>query len=201
MGKVLIAYNNDSGTVLHNFLESCADEAKQICVDNGIDYTAVCPPNLNEKSAVGVMPDHHLCFIAAHGDADGIYNQDEEAIVSTHTTNYNFKGKALYSVACLCAQNLHSHLKALGLRFFVGYNDTFNVRGEHAPFINSAMAGLKSFLSGESADVAKEKMLTTYDEQIVALDATDPMAAIELVHNKEALVFDGEGASAFSNLQ
>ena len=201
MGNVLIAYNNDSGTVLHNFLESCADEAKQICVDNGIDYTAVCPPNLNEKSAVGVMLDHHLCFIAAHGDADGIYNQDDEAIVSTHTTNYNFKGKGLYSVACLCAQNLHSHLKALGLRFFVGYNDTFNVRGEHAHFINSAMAGLKSLLSGESADVAKEKMLTTYDEQIVALDATDPMAAIELVHNKEALVFDGEGALVFSDLQ
>ena len=186
MGKVLIAYNNDSGTVLHDFLESCADEAKQICADNGIDYTAVCPPDLDEQSVVGVMPDHHLCFIAAHGDTDGIYNQDGEAIVSTRTTNYNFKGKGLYSVACLCAQNLHPHLKALGLRFFVGYNDTFNVRGEHAPFVNSAMAGLKSFLSGESADVTKEKMLTTYDEQIVALDATDPMAVIELVHNKEA---------------
>ena len=201
MGKVLIAYNNDSGTVLHDFLESCADEAKQICADNGIDYTAVCPPDLDEQSVVGVMPDHHLCFIAAHGDADGIYNQDDEAIVSTRTTNYNFKGKGLYSVACLCAQDLHPHLKALGLRFFVGYNDTFNVRGEHAPFINSAMAGLKSLLSGESADVAKEKMLTTYDEQIVALDATDPMAAIELVHNKEALVFEGEGTLVFSDLQ
>lgn len=201
MGKVLIAYNNDSGTVLHDFLESCADEAKQICADNGIDYTTVCPPDLDEQSVVGVMPDHHLCFIAAHGDADGIYNQDGEAIVSTRTTNYNFKGKGLYSVACLCAQNLHPHLKALGLRFFVGYNDTFNVRGEHAPFVNSAMAGLKSFLSGESADVTKEKMLTTYDEQIVALDATDPMAAIELVHNKEALVFEGEGTLVFPDLK
>lgn len=201
MGKVLIAYNNDSGTVLHDFLESCADEAKQICADNGIDYTAVCPPDLDEQSVVGVMPDHHLCFIAAHGDADGIYNQDGEAIVSTRTTNYNFKGKGLYSVACLCAQNLHPHLKALGLRFFVGYNDTFNVRGEHAPFVNSALAGLKSFLSGESADVTKEKMLTTYDEQIVALDATDPMAAIELVHNKEALVFEGEGTLVFPDLK
>lgn len=201
MGKVLIAYNNDSGTVLHDFLESCADEAKQICADNGIDYTAVCPPDLDEQSVVGVMPDHHLCFIAAHGDTDGIYNQDGEAIVSTRTTNYNFKGKGLYSIACLCAQNLHPHLKALGLRFFVGYNDTFNVRGEHAPFVNSAMAGLKSFLSGESADVTKEKMLTTYDEQIVALDATDPMAAIELVHNKEALVFEGEGTLVFPDLK
>ena len=52
MGKVLIAYDNDFGTVLHDFLESCADEAKQICVDNGIDYTVVCPPDLNEQSVV-----------------------------------------------------------------------------------------------------------------------------------------------------
>lgn len=198
---MLIAYNNDSRTVLHDFLESCADEAKQICVDNGVDYSSVCPPDLNEKSVVGVMPDHHLCIIAAHGDVDGIYNEDDEAFVSIRTTNYNFKDKGLYSVACLCAQNLYPHLRTLGLRFFVGYNDTFNVRGERDPFVNSALAGLKSFLSGESADVAKEKMLTTYDEQIVALDATDPMAAVELVHNKEALVFDGEGSLVFSNLQ
>ena len=200
MGKVLIAYNNDSGTVLHDFLESCADEAKQICADNGIDFSSACPPDLDEQNVVSVMPDHHLCFIAAHGDVDGIYNEDDEAIVSTRTTNYNFKGKGLYSVACLCAQNLHPHLKALGLRFFVGYNDTFNVRGEREPFVISAMAGLKSFLSGENADVAKEKMLTTYDEQIVALDVTDPMAAIELVHNKEALVFDGDSTLVFSDL-
>ena len=200
MGKVLIAYNNDSGTVLHDFLESCADEAKQICADNGIDYSSVCPPDLNEQSVVGVMPDHHLCFIAAHGDVDGIYNEDDEAIVSTRTTNYNFKGKGLYGVACLCAQNLHPHLKVLGLRFFVGYNDTFNVRGEREPFVISAMAGLKSFLSGENADVAKEQMLTTYDEQIVALDVTDQMADIELVHNKEALVFDGDSTLGFGDL-
>lgn len=192
MGKVLIAYNNDSETVLHDFFESCADEAKQICADNGINYSSVCPPDLNEQSVVGVMPDHHLCFIAAHGDVDGIYNEDAKAVVSIHTTNYNFKDKGLYSIACRCAQNLHPHLKALGLRFFVGYNDTFNIRGEHEPFINSAMAGLKSLLSGENVDIAKEKMLTVYDEQIVALDATDPMAAIEFVHNREALVFEGD---------
>lgn len=192
MGKVLIAYNNDSETVLHDFFESCADEAKQICADNGINYSSVCPPDLNEQSVVGVMPDHHLCFIAAHGDVDGIYNEDAKAVVSIRTTNYNFKDKGLYSVACRCAQNLHPHLKALGLRFFVGYNDTFNIRGEHEPFINSAMAGLKSLLSGDNVDIAKEKMLTAYDEQIVALYATDPMAAIELVHNREALIFEGD---------
>lgn len=201
MDKVLIACNNDSITVLHDFLESCADEAKQICADNGIEYSSVYPPKLSEQNVIGVMPEHQLCFFACHGDADGIYNEDEKAVVSIHTTNYNFKDKGLYSVACSCAQKLHPHLKSLELRFFVGYNDTFNVRGEREPFINSAMAGLKSFLNGDTLKVAKEKMITTYDNQIAALDKTDPMAAVELVHNKEALVFDGNNDLLFSDLQ
>ena len=190
MSRVLIAYNNDYNTVLHDFLESCADEAKQICVVQGIAYSSVCPPDLNGQNVIGVMLDHKLCFLAAHGDADGVYNENEDAVVSTHTNNYNFNGKGLYCVACSCAQNLFPLLKTHGLRFFVGYNETFNVRGEREPFIYSAMAGLKSFLSGDNAEIAKEKMLATYDEQISALDETDPMAAVELVHNKEALVFE-----------
>lgn len=63
MNKVLIAYNNDSNTVLHDFLESCADEAKQICSENGIEYSSIYPPNLNEQSVIGIMPEHHLCFL------------------------------------------------------------------------------------------------------------------------------------------
>ena len=196
MSKALIAYNNDHGTVLHDFFESCADEAKQICVDNGIEYSSVCPPDLNEQNVVGAMSDNQLCFLAAHGDADGIYYNDEDAIVSTHTTNYDFNGKILYSVACSCARNLYPHLKALGLRLFVGYKDTFNVKGERAPFISSAMAGLKSFLSGDDAKMAKEKMLVEYDKQIALLDA-DSWEAKYLVHNKESLVFDEDNNLTF----
>ena len=83
MSKVLIAYNNDAETVLHDFMESCADEAKQICADNGIEYSSVCPPDMNEQNVVGVMSEHLLCFIAGHGDNDGIYNEDDAEVVST----------------------------------------------------------------------------------------------------------------------
>ena len=113
MGKVLIAYNNNSETVLHDFFESCADEAKQICFDNGIDYSAVCPPDLNEQNVISVMPELHLCFLVGHGDADGIYNEKGEPVVSTRTTNYNFNGKGFYSIACSCAQNLQLIFKYL----------------------------------------------------------------------------------------
>lgn len=78
MGKILIACNNDSTTILHDFLESCADEAKQICADNSIEYSPVYPPNLSEQNVIGVMPEHQLCFFAGHGDTDGIYNEAEE---------------------------------------------------------------------------------------------------------------------------
>jgi hypothetical protein len=50
MDKVLIAYNNDSTTILHDFLESCADEAKQICADNGIEYSSVYPPEMSKTT-------------------------------------------------------------------------------------------------------------------------------------------------------
>lgn len=200
MSKVLIAYNNDAGTVLHDFMESCADEAKQVCADNSIAYTSVCPPDMNEQNVVGVMSEHLLCFIVGHGDDDGIYNEDDAEVVSTHTTNYNFAGKGFYSVACFCAVNLYPHLKRLGLLFFVGYNDTFIVRGEREPFVVSALSGLKSFLSGSNVKASKEKMQATFDEQIAILNETDPWAAVDLVHNKEALVFEGDDSLVFSSL-
>ena len=200
MSKVLIAYNNDAGTVLHDFMESCADEAKQVCADNGIEYSSVCPPDMNEQNVVGVMSEHLLCFIAGHGDDDGIYNEDDAEVVSTHTTNYNFAGKGFYSVACSCAVNLYPHLKRLGLLFFVSYNDTFIVRGEREPFVVSALSGLKSFLSGSNVKASKEKMQATFDEQIAILNETDPWAAVDLVHNKEALVFEGDESLVFSSL-
>ena len=200
MSKVLIAYNNDAGTVLHDFMESCADEAKQVCADNSIEYTSVCPPDMNEQNVVGVMSEHLLCFIVGHGDDDGIYNEDDAEVVSTHTTNYNFAGKGFYSVACSCAVNLYPHLKSLGLLFFVGYNDTFIVRGEREPFVVSALSGLKSFLSGSNVKASKEKMQATFDEQIAILNETDPWAAVDLVHNKEALVFEGDESLVFSSL-
>lgn len=198
---MLIAYNNDTKTVLHDFFESCADAAKQICYDNGIEYSSVCPPNLNEQNVIGVIPEQHLCFLAGHGDADGIYNEKGEPVVSTRTTNYNFNGKGFYSVACSCAQNLYPHINAMGARLFVGYKDVLRVKGELEPFVNSAMAGLKSFLAGNSAKEAKEKMLTEFDEQIASLEETNHWAAKFLVHNKEALVFDGENTLTFADLQ
>jgi hypothetical protein len=128
------------------------------------------------------------------------YNEEDAEVVSTHTTNYNFAGKGFYSVACSCAVNLYPHLKGLGLLYFVGFNDTFIVRGEREPFIVSALSGLQSFLSGSNVKASKEKMQATFDEQIAILNETDPWAAVDLVHNKEALVFEGEDALDFSSL-
>ena len=73
------------------------------------------------------------------------------------------------------------------------------MRGEYDPFIKSAMSGLSCFLSGENIKKSKEKMLKTYDEQIKLLDKTDPIAAAELLHNKEALVFEGDNNFKLSN--
>ncbi len=200
MKKVLIAYNDDSGVVLHDFFESCADEAKQICYDHEVEYTSICPPNLNEQSVCGAMSDHLICVIAGHGDTNGIYNETSDPVVSIRTVNYNFTGKGFYSVACSCAQNLYPHLKAVGVLLFVGYRDVIRVRGKLDPFVRCAMAGLRSFLAGDKASIAKDKMLSTYDEQISSLDS-ESWERKFLVHNKEALVFEYENDTYLDDLE
>lgn len=200
MSGILIAYDNDNRTELRDLFEACADDAKQACVDNGLSYESVCPPTLTEENVIGVMPTHHLCFIASHGDYDGIYNESKQEIISIRTTNYNFGGKGLYSIACSCAKNLGPHLLGLGLQFFVGYNELFVTKGDLEPFVISAMSGLKSVLSGDNVETAKEKMLASFDEQIAILDTKDRLGAAFLLRNKEALVFEGDGTLVLSAL-
>ena len=54
-------------------------------------------------------------------------------------------------------------------------------------------------MAGDNAKTAKEKMLSTYDEQIAALDE-DSWEVKFMVHNKEALVFEGEHELLFSEI-
>ena len=201
MERVLIAYNNEPGGVLRDFMESCSDEAKQICIDNQIDFRSVSSPNLTEQSVIGTMTECALCVISAHGDVYGIYNENNEDVVSTRTTNYVFNGKGLYSVVCLCAQHLLPQLASVGLKFFVGSNKEFTVRGDRLPFITCAMSGLRYFLSGNNAQDSYAKMLQTYDDQIAELDKVNPLAAIDLAHDREALVCFGEGTITFPDLK
>ena len=119
MANVLIACNNADSVDLHNFLQSCADLARQQCVDFNHNYSFVEPPHLTEQEVISPMPYHQICLIAAHGDADGVYNENHEDVVTTRTINYNFEGKGFYSVSCLCAQNLRIELICLSLSFFI----------------------------------------------------------------------------------
>ena len=192
MKKVLIACNNDSESELHDFFESCADEAKIFCVENKLDYSSIFPPALNKDNVIGSMLEYDVCVLSAHGDSSGIYNEEQEEIVSIYTINYNFKDKGFYTIACSCAQNLYPQLRQVGLSFFVGYSDEFIVKGEREPFVVSAMSGLKSLIQGNSIEDAKMDMLRCFDEQIQFLDKTNPWAAAFLLNNKECLVFEGK---------
>lgn len=188
MENVLIAYNNHYQTDLHSFYESCADEAKQICSDYGHKYSSVCPPNLNEQNVVLPMDVHTICFLAAHGDYDGVYNENDDDIVSIHTTNYNFNGKVFYSIACSCAKNLLPELKRIGLSTFVGYDEEFIAIESDPLFLESAMEGLRSLLSEDDKNIAKQKMLDKFD--VCILRANNPWSRMYLTHNKAHLCFE-----------
>lgn len=193
MKKILIAYNNDSKSELHDFFEYCADEARMFCYENNLDYSFISPPNLNKDNVINSIEKHSICVLAAHGDLNGIYNENDEEIVSIYTINYNFKDKGFYTIACSCAQNLYPQLRQVGLSFFVGYSDKIIVKGDREPFVVSAMSGLKSLMQGNSIEKAKMDMLRCFDEQIKLLDEKEDLwAAAFLLNNKDCLVFEGE---------
>lgn len=77
MAKILIACNNDASVDLHSFMQSCADLAKQQCVDFHHEYSFVEPPHLTEQEVISPMLDHQICFIAAHGKPYGIINENK----------------------------------------------------------------------------------------------------------------------------
>jgi len=197
MAKILIASNNDPGTALHNFMQSCADEARQICADTNHDYTSIHVPRLTESNIIPSMGDYKICFIAAHGDADGVYNEKDEDVVSTRTTNYNFAQKGFYAISCSCAQNLCPELMRIGAVIFVGYNDSFFVGDNEDAFLECAIEGLKQLLNGQPKNVAHKAMLDKYDEMIDTLPFKDRLL---LLHNKERLVFTGDGNITIKDL-
>lgn len=189
MANILVACNNGPGTDLHNFMQSCADEARQICVDNTHNYTLVEVPQLTEHNVISAMPNHQICVIAAHGDADGVYNENDTDVVTTHTTNYIFANKGFYSISCSCAQNLCPELIRIGLSIFVGYDAPFYVGDSENAFLDCAIEGLSQLLKGQTKSVAHKAMLDKFDAVIKTLSFKDQLL---LLHNKEHLIFAGE---------
>lgn len=144
-----------------------------------------------------------MLFIAAHGDNDGIYNEKDEddEVVTTHTTNYDFKDKGFYSVSCNAANNLSPELKRIGLLLFVGYDDKFWVQGDVAPFCECALAGLDRFLSGDTVAEAKQKMYEVFNTKIKELEMSNKLAAKWLTHNKVHLCFEGRDELTINDLK
>lgn len=187
MEQVLIAFDNDNQTEAHSFFEDCADDIKQHCIDCGHQYTPISPPYLVENRVIPLMKSHSICMLAAHGYADGIHNQECVDVVSTRTANYNFSNKIFYAVSCRCAINLCPELKRIGLKLFVGYDDTLYIQESNELFRESALSGLKSLLNGDSIDEAKKKMYNMYTRCIN--NAPDKITKRFLLHNREHLCF------------
>lgn len=187
MENVIVSYNNDPSTHLHDFFESCADDIKQKCVDCGHKYTSVCPPYLNHKNVIEAMEDNTICFVAAHGTDDAILNETEEEILSNHTTNYVLDGKVFYSVSCLCGISLGPELKRIGVSLFVGYKDNFKVGTNEELFKLAAISGLKSILDGDNFEEAKKKMYDCFD---ACIDSADFWDGAFLLHDRDCLMFE-----------
>ncbi|WP_295367277.1 hypothetical protein [uncultured Prevotella sp.] len=198
--KVLIAYNDDISEPSRQFFYDCATDIRNHCIQKDVYYQTIAPSKLTETNIMAAVYDSNICYIAAHGTKCSIINEQEEDIISTHTTNYNFNGKSLFAVSCYCAQILKDELMKIGLKLFVGYNSSFTEFPGYEEFYTSANSGLKAFVEGASVDEMRKIMNGIYDECYKSLEVKNPLAADALFDNREALVIAGEGNLHLSDL-
>jgi len=158
MVELLIAHNGDQSNEFFDVFSSCADMAKELCLKHSVKWDCVTTPKLTSDEVCGKISNFQMLFIAAHGDNETIYNENDNEVVSLHTTNYDFANKGFYTVSCNSANKLAPELHRIGLSLFVGYDDEFWVQGDIEPFCECALAGLDSLLMGETVAVAKKKM-------------------------------------------
>ena len=130
-----------------------------------------------------------MCYIAAHGDAEGIINENNEYFLSVNTTNYDFRNKILYSVSCHTGQNLKENMIRMGVKLYVGYNDSLIIGEFEDIFIECINSGIESILDGNEFGIAKEHMISTYNK---AIDSASFFDGLHLLHNREHLVFEGD---------
>ena len=201
MDDILIAFDNDPSTELRGFFESCADEAKQMCANNNRGYISLFPPQLTNSDLISKMDNIKVCIVAAHGKHDGIVNEEGEEFISTRTTNYALSGKFLYTISCSTAIDLLPHLLSIGMKLYVGYNNAFKV-GEHdSIFLECAMSGIKSFISGKNFEDAKEDMKSTFNKGLDELESLNFIESLLLYDDMESLVFEGNGNTTLKDLK
>lgn len=189
MASILIAYNNMPGVILCDFFENCSDSLKQKCIDANHQYTSLTPPNLVNDMIRPMVVNYDICYIAAHGNQEGVINDNEDYFLSVNTINYDFRNKILYSVSCYTGQKLKENMIRMGVKLFVGYNDNLIIGETEDIFVECVNSGIKSILDGDEFGIAKENMINTYN---LAIENAPFFDGLYLLNNREHLVFEGD---------
>lgn len=189
MANILIAYNNMPGVVLCDFFENCSDNIKQKCIDTNHHYTSLTPPDLVNDIIRPMVVNHDVCYIAAHGDTEGIINENDDYFLSVNTTNYDFRNRILYSISCYTGQNLKDNMIRMGVKLFVGYDASLIIGESEDIFVECVNSGIESILDGNEFGIAKEHMINTYNQ---AIDKASFFDGLHLLNNREHLVFEGD---------
>lgn len=201
MDEVLIAFDNDSRTNLRTFFESCADDVRQSCACNKIGYDSLFPPHLTNDELVKKMENVKVCIVAAHGSHDCIFNEEGEEFISIRTTNYSLSDKFLYTVSCSTAIDLMTKLFSVGLKLYVGYKGLFKVGKNESVFMECAMSGINSFISGKNFGDSQKDMLIKFDNEIEELRKSNSFwDSVLLFDDRESLVFKGNSQITINDL-
>lgn len=154
--------------------------------------------NLSDKMAI-VNNRCFLCFWYGHGNNDS-FVIDNEPIVTTTENHYVFSNALVYTFSCLNGGALADVLIENSAKAFVGYDGDANCPlGIDDVTTSISMSFLSSFLSGKTANEAKDDLEEAYNKAIFD-ETLEPFHRHSFQKNRDNIVLKGNGNLCITEL-
>jgi hypothetical protein len=154
--------------------------------------------SISEKIAT-VNSSQFLCFCYVHGDENSMA-VDNQPFLSTSVNYYIFSNAFVYTFSCKNGAGLADKLIENQVRTFIGYQHEAWCPNDYDDITsNIALVGLKSFLSGKTAEDAYEDLRLAYDKQIYD-KRKEGFARHYYKLNRDALVIKGDGKLTINDI-
>lgn len=184
---IYIAFDNADASLGH-FFQTCADEIRQIAVDNGMSYKffgADCLTKELVNSHTDNAEEYVFCAFS-HG-VDNALLCKGKSYIETNDNVCNFYSSVFFTFACYTANGIGKEFSDAYVLGYFGYNNkAFVCLGYEDVFVKCAISGIVSYIKGNNLEQAKQDMISEYDRQIK--NGKLNLVYSCLLKNKQALV-------------
>jgi len=184
---IYIAFD-DSDKNLGHFFQTCADEIKQVTIENDFSYESISADSLTKEviNNYTSSADEYVFCAFSHG-VDTALLCNNKPYIESNDNVCNFYSSIFFTFACHTAKGIGKEFQDAYVLGYLGYKDEVWVIPAYEDiFVKCATSGISSYLRGNTLKKSYENMIAEYDKQIKSGKVNLIYSA--LLKNKQALV-------------